>query len=163
VNAVRDLPKPLLRRMRTSDLDGIMDIEVHAYRYPWTRGIFQDCLRVGYSCWVYEDTQCGDIIAYGVMTFAVDECHLMNITVRPELQGQGIGRRLLRDLVEMSRLAGAVKVLLEVRPSNAAALELYRSEGFEQVGTRKNYYPAEAGREDAYVLVRTLVETAKDA
>ena len=163
MNAVRDLPKPLLRRMRTSDLDAIMGIEVRAYRYPWTRGIFQDCLRVGYSCWVYEDTQSGELIAYGVMTFAVDECHLMNITVRPELQGQGIGRRLLRDLVEMSRLAGAVKVLLEVRPSNAAALELYRSEGFEQVGTRKNYYPAEAGREDAYVLVRTLVETPKDA
>lgn len=163
MNAVRDLPRPLLRRMRSDDLDAIMDIEVRAYRYPWTRGIFQDCLRVGYSCWVYQDTETDSVIAYGVMTFAVDECHLMNITVRPELQGQGIGRRLLRDLVEMSRLAGAVKVLLEVRPSNTTALELYRTEGFEQVGSRKNYYPAVAGREDAYVLVRSLVEPAKDA
>ena len=163
MNAVRDLPRPLLRRMRSDDLDAIMDIEVRAYRYPWTRGIFQDCLRVGYSCWVYQDTETNSVIAYGVMTFAVDECHLMNLTVRPELQGQGIGRRLLRDLVEMSRLAGAVKVLLEVRPSNTTALELYRTEGFEQVGTRKNYYPAVAGREDAYVLVRSLADPRKDA
>ena len=158
MNAVRDLPNPLLRRMRTDDLDAVMEIEVRAYPYPWTRGIFHDCLRVGYSCWVYQDTGSAAIMAYAVMTFAVDECHLMNITVRPELQGQGLGRKLLRDLMELSRLAGAVKVLLEVRPSNTPAVELYRAEGFEEIGRRKNYYPSPAGREDALVLVRSLVD-----
>ena len=160
MNAVRDLPNPLLRRMRTDDLDAVMAIEVLAYPYPWTRGIFHDCLRVGYSCWVYEDRGTQALMAYGVMTFAVDECHVMNLTVRPELQGQGLGRRLLRDLVEMSRLAGAARVLLEVRPSNENALALYRSEGFSEVGRRKNYYPSAAGREDALVLIRELLPAA---
>ncbi|HDP90504.1 MAG TPA: ribosomal-protein-alanine N-acetyltransferase [Thioalkalivibrio sp.] len=149
--------------MRTDDLDAVMEIEVRAYPYPWTRGIFHDCLRVGYSCWVYEDREAHALIAYGVMTFAVDECHLMNLTVRPELQGQGLGRRLLRDLVEMSRLAGAARVLLEVRPSNEPALALYRAEGFAQIGRRKNYYPAPAGREDALVLVRELFVPGENA
>ena len=156
MNAVRDLPRPLLRRMRHDDLDAVMAIELEAYPFPWTVGIFKDCLRVGYSCWLYQDADTAAVMAYAVMSFAIDECHILNITVDPGLQGRGLGRQLLRELLAMSHMAGAVRALLEVRPSNTPAVHLYRSEGFELIGQRKNYYPADNGREDAYVMARSL-------
>jgi ribosomal-protein-alanine N-acetyltransferase len=84
---------------------------------------------------------------------AVDDVHLLNITVRPDLQGQGIGRYLLDKVCALAEAAGIHKILLEVRPSNQHALAVYQHAGFRTVGTRKKYYPAAgSAREDAIVM-----------
>lgn len=146
---------PVLRVMRGDDLEAIMEIEVAAYPYPWTEGIFRDCMRVGYSCWVYEAS--GKMLGYAVMSLAVGECHLLNLCIRPKSQGHGLGRRLLREVLDIAASRGADTAFLEVRPSNTPALELYRSEGFNEIGLRRRYYPAADGREDALVFAKTLM------
>jgi [ribosomal protein S18]-alanine N-acetyltransferase len=143
-------PMPALRRMRSDDVERVMVIEVGAYPFPWTDGIFRDCIRVGYDCWVLELE--GAVVGHAVLAIAAGEAHLLNLTVEVGRQGQGLGRFLLRQIVERAR-ARAVEVLfLEVRPSNLAALHLYCSEGFAHVGTRPRYYPGEQDREDAWVF-----------
>lgn len=145
---------PRFRPMREEDLDAVMAIEVRAYGHPWTRPIFKDCLRVGYSCWLYERE--GHIEAYGVMSVAVGEAHILNLTVRPESQGQGLGRKMLKHFLSLALRHNADLVLLEVRPSNTAALALYSKMGFNEIGVRKGYYPGPNGREDALVLALNL-------
>src|SRR5690606_41814343 len=84
-----------MRPMRQADIEAVMAIETRAYPFPWTAGIFRDCLRAGHHCWVLESGQ--GIIGYGVLSAAAGEAHILNVCVAPELQGQGHGRRLLRD------------------------------------------------------------------
>ncbi len=141
--------------MRESDLPTVMRIEARAYDYPWTYGIFQDCLRYGYCCWVFEHDDCVD--GYGIMSIAAGEAHILNLCVRPEVRRHGLGRKILNYLVDLARRHDADTVLLEVRPSNRAAVSLYHQLGFNEVGTRRNYYPAENGREDAMILAKTLL------
>ncbi len=143
------------RPMLASDLDAVMAIECCAYPHPWTRGIMMDCLRVGYSCWLYESDQ--ELYAYSVMSVAAGEAHILNLSVRPESQGQGLGRKMLKHLISIALRHNADTMLLEVRPSNAPALGLYSSMGFNEVGVRKDYYPAENGREDALILAKPLL------
>lgn len=154
MSAAADTFSPRFRPMREADLDAVMEIEVRAYAHPWTRAILSDCLRVGYNCWLYE--QEGRIEAYGVMSVAVGEAHILNLTVRPESQGQGLGRKILEHFLGLAGRYSADMVLLEVRPSNTAALALYGKMGFNEIGVRKNYYPGPSGREDALVLALTL-------
>jgi ribosomal-protein-alanine N-acetyltransferase len=143
-----------IRPLTGADLDAIMEIEVRAYDFPWTQGIFRDCLRVGYCCWCYENDEM--IQAYGVMSAAAGESHILNLTVRPESQRQGIGSRLLKHFQQLARRHGADTLMLEVRPSNRTAISLYEKLGFNEIGVRRNYYPAENGREDALLLALSL-------
>jgi [ribosomal protein S18]-alanine N-acetyltransferase len=154
MSAVPDLSDYSLRPMTRDDLPEVIEIETRAYPYPWSKGIFEDCLRVGYSCWIFEAED--RIQAYAIMSIAISECHIMNLSVDPEAQGQGVGRTVLRQLIEIARRHRVDTVLLEVRPSNAAALKLYSSEGFNEIGMRKAYYPAKRGREDAVILAKAL-------
>ena len=140
--------------MRESDLDAVIAIEERAYSYPWTRGIFADCLRVGYSCWVLALDD--EVIGYGVLGVGAGEAHVLNICIAYSYQGAGYGGRLLARLIDLARWHRAGSVFLEVRPSNVAALGLYQSSGFEVVGRRPNYYPDADGREDALIMVRKL-------
>lgn len=142
------------RTMLEEDIPNIMRIETQAYQHPWTGGIFRDCLRVGYFCQVLE--QDGIIQGYAVMSMAVGEAHILNICVRPGSQGQGLGNLILDHLIEAARRMGAEVILLEVRPSNRAAVHLYHSHGFNEVGMRKSYYPSYDGREDALILALNL-------
>ncbi len=146
--------RPLLHRrpMTETDLPAVMEIENSAYPVPWTIGIMRDCLRIGYHCWVYELER--ELVGYTIMSTEMDvgEAHVLNLCVRPESQGAGIGRQLLEHLLEEVRHSGCHLILLEARPSNPAAIHLYRSTGFEQIGRRKGYYPTSAGREDALVF-----------
>lgn len=144
-----------IRPMNEADLDKVMAIEPHTYEYPWTRGIFRDCLRVGYSSWVIENEQ-GDIDGYGVMSVGAGEAHILNLTVTPEMQGQGLGKMLLNHFIDTARYHSLDTLLLEVRPSNKTAVALYVKTGFNEVGTRKDYYPAKHGREDALILALAL-------
>jgi len=149
------LPGPmLLRQMKDEDLADITRIEKRAYTHPWTMGIFKDCMRVGYYCQVLE--QDGVIHGYGVMSEAVGEAHILNICIHPDSQGQGLGRMLVDHLISSARRMANEIVLLEVRPSNKVAIRLYHDMGFCEVGTRRNYYPSENGREDALILALNL-------
>ncbi|MEE7547554.1 ribosomal protein S18-alanine N-acetyltransferase [Xanthomonas sp. Kuri4-1] len=154
MSAVSALPPALLRPLREADLDAVMEIERRAYPFPWTRGIFRDCLQAGYPGWAME--QDGALIGYGVVSLAADEAHILNVCIAPERQSQGHGRVLLRALVKLACDRGARRVFLEVRPSNTSAVALYHAEGFNEIGRRPRYYPAHNGREDALVMAIEL-------
>lgn len=142
-----------LRVMREEDLEAVMQIELRAYPFPWSRGIFRDCLRAGYPAWVLESDE---IIGYGVLSVAADEAHVLNLCTAPHVRGRGHGRRLLRALVQQARMRGAQRLFLEVRPSNPHAMALYEAEGFNEIGRRPRYYPSHEGREDAVVMAIEL-------
>ena len=141
---------PLVRRLTDQDLDRVMEIELTAYPYPWTRGIFKDCIRVGYECW---GLQAGSrLVAYCVQTHAAGECHLLNLCVDPEWQRKGLGSTLLDHSIRLARLQNCSSMYLEVRPSNPAGYRLYEKNGFAVIGMRPDYYTSEGGREDAIVM-----------
>jgi len=138
--------------MQASDIEQVVSIENDAFPFPWTRGNFLDSLASGYPAWVMRAHD-GRLAGYFLLMNAVDELHILNITVRPDLQGAGLGRVLLNKVVALARAENMQSVLLEVRPSNQRALDVYRHVGFVQIGVRKNYYPAgAAAREDAIVM-----------
>ncbi len=143
-----------VRVMVDADVTGIMKIETRAYAFPWTVGIFRDCMGAGYSCYVLEKN--ADIIAYAVMSVGAKEAHILNICVSPDLRGEGYGYALMDKLVALARQLQADMMFLEVRPSNEAARRLYDKLGFNEIGTRRNYYPAAQGREDALILAKQL-------
>jgi ribosomal-protein-alanine N-acetyltransferase len=122
--------------------------------YPWSLGIFRDCLLAGYYCLVLDVS--GSVTGYGIMSVAAGEAHLLNLCVHPNAQRLGYGRRLLAALMLRAADAGAEKIFLEVRPSNQIALSLYASVGFDRIGIRPAYYQAESGREDAVILAAAL-------
>lgn len=146
---------PQIRAMRQTDIETVAAIEGRAYEFPWTPGIFRDCLRAGHECWVL-DCRAG-IIGYGVLSCAAGEAHVLNVCVAREHQGHGHGRHLLRRLIDIARWHMADRVFLEVRPSNHGAIALYDSEGFNEIGRRPNYYPSAKGREDAIVMAMELL------
>jgi ribosomal-protein-alanine N-acetyltransferase len=158
VSAVVRSHAPEFRPMREDDVARIMPIERDVYEFPWSAAIFTDCLQVGYCCWVLEDA-CGQIEAYGVMSVAAGECHILNLCVRRNSQGAGYGRRLLEYLLDVAAGHKADVAFLEVRPSNTVARHLYDTAGFNEVGMRRNYYPARNGREDAIIMAKTLIQT----
>lgn len=144
-----------MRPMREADLDAVMAVELRAYPFPWSRNIFRDCLRAGYPSWVLVERD-DSIIGYAVISIAAGEAHVLNICTAPQRQGRGHGRRMLRSLIALARGHQVQRLFLEVRPSNAHALSLYRDEGFAEIGRRPRYYPAHKGREDAIVMAIEL-------
>lgn len=154
MSAVIKPAAPRLTPMRSTDLERVMPVERDIYDFPWTRGNFEDSLSAGYSCSLYMDGAA--LIGYCIVMLAVDEAHLLNLSIARAAQGQGHGRGLLEEAMAAIRAHGAKSMLLEVRPSNAIGRKLYASAGFVQVGQRKDYYPALRGREDALVLKRAL-------
>ncbi|WP_449447225.1 ribosomal protein S18-alanine N-acetyltransferase [Thermomonas brevis] len=156
VQAYGALAAPSLRPMREADLDAVMAIELRAYPFPWTRGIFRDCLHAGYAMWVQERQ--GAIVGYGVLSIAAGEAHVLNLCTAPGNEGQGLGQRMLHALLKVARGHGAQRVFLEVRPSNPRAIALYDRNGFNEIGRRPRYYPAHGGREDAIVMAMELLD-----
>ncbi len=140
--------------MRREDIDAVVAIESRIYPFPWTQGNFSDSLNAGYSAWLMREG--GTLTGYALMMLVADEVQLLNIGVVPERQGRGLGAELLDHLCLVARRHGATRMFLEVRPSNLAALALYRRHGFAEVGVRRGYYPAQVGREDALVLAVEL-------
>lgn len=143
------------RPMRAADVPLVAAMEHRAYEFPWTTGIIKDCLNSGYQCWVAESVD--GLLGYGVVSIGADEAHLLNLCIDPSMQGRGLGRRLLRRMVDLARWHMADRVFLEVRPSNPSAIALYASEGFNEIGQRPGYYPARNGREDAIVMAMELL------
>ena len=141
--------------MVDADLDEVLQVEFLSYAFPWSRGIFKDCIKSGYDCRVMCVEH--EIVGHSVMSAGAGEAHLLNVCVRRDLQGRGYGRLFVRQIIRRANALGAEALFLEVRPSNVIASQLYCSLGFVQVGVRKDYYPSDLGREDAHVLMLRLV------
>lgn len=145
------------RPMTLVDVPAVVTVERASYLFPWSEGVFRDCVRVGYLCRVIEFQ--GQVAGYGIMSYGAGEAHILNICIRNDLRGVGVGRRLMDFLLARAREAEMQDVFLEVRPSNPVAIKLYESLGFVKVGVRKAYYQAAGGREDALVYKRVLATT----
>jgi [ribosomal protein S18]-alanine N-acetyltransferase len=146
----------IVRPMSDADVAEVIGIERASYQFPWTEGIFHDCLRVAYLCRVALQGQ--RIVGYAVMSVGAGEAHILNLCVRDDSRRTGVGRSLIRHLLDAAEDAGMTEVFLEVRPSNDIAMLLYQSMGFAQIGTRRGYYQAMGGREDAAVLRLKLAD-----
>ena len=143
-------PRQGFEPMGECDLEPVIEIEQRIYAFPWTPGNFRDSLRAGYSCWVCRGGE--GLLGYAVLMLAAGEAHLLNLTIDSPFHRRGHGGRMLRHLVGAARDYGAQVLFLEVRPSNTAGLALYARHGFHRIGVRRDYYPAQGGREDALVL-----------
>jgi len=155
MSAVLQQPKVMIRPMRDVDIDAVLSIENEMYEFPWTEGIFRDCLRVGYCCWLL--TEAEKIVAYAVLSVAAGESHLLNVCVGKEHQRHGYASKLIEHMLDLAKSHDAGVCLLEVRPSNTAAVTLYEKMNFVEVGVRPAYYPAKKGREDALILALELI------
>jgi ribosomal-protein-alanine N-acetyltransferase len=139
-----------IRRMCEADLDAVMAIENVIYTHPWTRGNFVESLDAGSHCWIMEWQSV--IVGYAVLTTGAGEAHLLNLSVALTCQRRGLGREMLMYVIDFIKQNKVSAMFLEVRVSNLAARALYAQTGFREIGTRRGYYPAQAGREDAIVL-----------
>lgn len=149
--------KPVIqvRAMRSEDLATVSAMENLSYDFPWSAGIFADCVKAGHPCWVLSVD--ADIAGYGILSMGAGEAHVLNLCIGPDYRGRGLGRHLLGRLLDIARWNGAERVFLEVRPSNPLAKALYESVGFNEIGRRPRYYPTHDGREDAIVMALDLL------
>jgi len=153
--AVFELPDTFsLRPMVLDDLEHVLTIEQRVYEFPWSKENFTSCLAANYECWILlcDNTPVG----HAVLSAAAGEAHLLNISIDEAYQRKGLGRILLRYMLARAEKRDAKVIFLEVRVSNIKAFQLYQSEGFNEIGVRKGYYPAEKAREDAMVLAIQL-------
>lgn len=154
VGSIRDGEPVRFAPMRVSDVALVGTMERRNYPFPWSDGIFRDCIKAGYRC---ERVLLADeLIGYGVLQIGPDEAHVLNLCIDASWQRRGHARALLEHLTQLSIEAGAHTLFLEVRPSNPRAQALYERAGFNEVGLRRNYYDAKGGREDAIVMARSL-------
>jgi len=143
-----------IRPMVYEDLERVMEIEEAAHISPWSKGIFRDCITVGYDCWVIEKRK--RVLGFFVARIKAGECHLLNICVSPKAQGFGYGKAMLNYVFELSR-NHCERIILEVRPSNTKALAMDEQYKFKKIGHRKDYYTnPDNSKEDGYVLALSL-------
>ncbi|MEM9208283.1 MAG: ribosomal protein S18-alanine N-acetyltransferase [Pseudomonadota bacterium] len=149
ISQIEEIPVDV-RSMTYDDLASVSDIERRSYDFPWSHGVFRDCLLAGYVCLVLD--RGNHVIGYSILSVAAAEAHILNLCVDPGYRSLGYGERLLNEVIDRARYAEVEAIFLEVRPSNANALALYRKKGFRKIAKRPAYYQAKQGREDADVL-----------
>lgn len=142
------------RPMVLEDVEAVMRLEQAVYEFPWTERIFKDCIRVGYDCWLALLEK--EIIAHAVISVAATESHMLNLSVSTKHQGKGIGKQFIQFLLDIAGKKRAEIMMLEVRPSNVQAINCYYSAGFNEIGCRKDYYPAPNGKEDALLFAKQI-------
>jgi len=145
-----------LRPMVVGDVDEVHALECSVFPHPWSRANFMDSLASGYDAWVLRDPA-GALAGYFLLMYALDEAHLLDVAVAAPLHGRGVGRYLLDRIAARSRAERMASILLEVRPSNTRALEVYRRYGYEEIGRRKGYYPAHEGRREDAIVMRYVL------
>jgi ribosomal-protein-alanine N-acetyltransferase len=139
------------RAMAADDLINVVQTEQGATAFPWSLKNFQDCLKAGHLAWVFCNSL-DEIVGFTVIQKVVDETHLLNICVRRQDQGQGVGQLILKAVIAHAKQISSVLIVLEVRRSNNRAQALYTHAGFNEMSVRKDYYPAHRGREDAVLM-----------
>ncbi len=142
------------RRMTPADLEQVIRVEREVYEFPWSERIFNDCIRVGYHCWLALANDV--VVGHAVISVTAGESHMLNLSIARRQQRNGYGRQFIEFLIEDARAHAAETMLLEVRPSNTAAIRCYHAAGFSEIGSRKDYYPAADGREDALLFARHI-------
>ena len=155
-----DVVRLAFEPMRPGDVALVGTMERRNYPFPWSDGIFRDCLRAGYTCELVRLD--GELIGYGILQSGAEEGHILNLCIDEAFQRRGFARLLLEHLVARAGEGGARVVFLEVRPSNPRAMVLYQRAGFNEIGLRKAYYEAAGGREDALVMARSLLGPEPD-
>ncbi|MEC7814888.1 MAG: ribosomal protein S18-alanine N-acetyltransferase [Pseudomonadota bacterium] len=137
--------------LNQDDLPQVLDIERQCHSFPWSEAVFEDCFKDTYRLYALRHAEA--LIGYAIVSYLVDEAHLLNICVHPHARRTGAGRHLLRHTMAQAVHDGMQCVILEVRASNEPAAALYLSEGFKEIGLRRGYYPnGSADREDARVM-----------
>lgn len=165
MNAVVDPVERMLLPLREADLDAVLLVERAAYEFPWTRGNFVDSLQAGYEMqvlWTARGAR-SELTGYFIAMAGVDEMHLLNLTVSPAHQGGGHARFMLDALCRLAQRRRAMQLWLEVRESNARARHLYERYGFADIGRRRGYYPAAAGRREDAVVMSLVLPHGVDA
>ena len=147
-------PPVHVRTMTHIDLPLVSDIERRSYDFPWSHGVFRDCLLACYQCIVLDRDD--RVTGYAVLSIAAGEAHILNLCVDPMRRAHGYGELLLDEVLRRARAADVQEIFLEVRPSNESAIALYKKKGFFIVANRPEYYQARDGREDASVLSKKL-------
>ena len=172
-----------MRDMTLADVDAVLAIEQAVQHYPWSRVNFNDALSSGYVCRVDAEEHLmkplaiplacqnttakrlvmaghpehgGEIHGYAVLRPVLDEAELLSIGVAADQQRKGLGRALLLEMLDLACQKNMLRVFLEVRASNVAALALYRSAGFGEIGIRRGYYQNANGSEDAITMACEL-------
>lgn len=153
ITSIREIPAHV-REMMHDDVPEVSDIERRSYEFPWSHGVFRDCLLAGYHCAVVERE--GAVVGYSVLSVAAGEAHILNLCIDPMYRELGYGERLLDDILSMTRDHKVREIFLEVRPSNEKAIALYIKKGFRNIAYRPAYYEASSGREDAAVYSKVL-------
>ncbi len=149
-----DRQHPLIRRLKLEDIDRIHKIEKLAYPYPWSRGIFEDCMNADYACFGLQMGR--DLAGYTIFNWAAGEAHLLNLCVHPDWQQRGYGSLLLEYAIGHVARLECKSMFLEVRASNQLAAGLYKNRGFRVIGSRLSYYRAGGKHEDAIVMALKL-------
>jgi ribosomal-protein-alanine N-acetyltransferase len=150
------MTKVYFDKMEVADLDTVYQLELDNYPVPWSKGVLRDCIKAGYHCVLLKSKVDEQLLGYAFLMTAYDESHLLNMCIKNDQQGKGLGRKLLRYLENICLYNQSKLFLLEVRESNPVAQHLYRSCGFQQVGIRKNYYRCVNGRENAIVMTKKI-------
>lgn len=130
-------------------LPEIIEIEAVNHGAPWSEASFLREIEAPQGLFLVA-LVAGHVAGYGGGWYVIDEIHVINVSVRPDLQNKGIGRKIMIGLLEGAKTAGMLCSTLEVRAGNAGALHLYESLGYERVAVRKRYYPD--NKEDAVVM-----------
>lgn len=143
-----------VRVLTVVDLPRMLPLENAAYDFPWSEAIFRDCFAANYTGLAIEHE--GALLGYGVLSVAAGEAHILNVVISSTQRGLGLGKKLVRRLIDQARWHRVERVFLEVRASNAVARSLYKSLGFLEIGERKAYYPGRQMREDAVVMFLQL-------
>lgn len=138
------------RPLMAEDIPSLVEIERLSFQTPWSQEAFHHELKHNAFAHYIVAVEGEQVIAYCGMWLIVDEAHVTNIAVHPQFRGAKVGERLLSFAMGFAHLNGAKKMTLEVRPSNKAALNLYKKFGFVHTGTRPKYYPDNL--EDAWIM-----------
>ncbi len=138
------------REIGEADLADVVAIESEVHAYPWKLGHFKDALKAGYASLLMQWSD--QTIGYAIVMIVLDEAHLLNVSIAKSFQRKGLGRQLMQQVIALGQTKACKDLFLEVRESNHAAIRLYESMGFNEMSIRRNYYPADDGREDAILM-----------
>ncbi|WP_412177856.1 ribosomal protein S18-alanine N-acetyltransferase [Sporosarcina sp. YIM B06819] len=136
--------------MGMDDIPFVVQIEQESFAIPWTREVFEHEMTSNDYAHYVVAVQDEEVIGHCGMWIVLDECHITNVAVRPQMRGNGIGEALMREAIALCRELDVRLMTLEVRMTNETAQNLYRKLGFQDGGIRKNYYTDD--HEDALVM-----------
>lgn len=129
----------IVRKMTSDDLAAVCIIDQAVDIAPWSEKVFNDCIVVGYECYVFLNDLV--VVGFGILSYGAKEAHILKVAIAPQYQRLGFGCSMLQHLINVAKVYGSEEIFLEVRISNSAAINLYKKYNFAEIGVRKGYYP----------------------